>query len=397
MKKIVIYGHGSALNHGCEAIMQTTSVMVKKAKSDAKIILSTLDVENDKKFFSCVDEYIVNRDVPNNFLFNCIMFANAKLMPRVKFSDHYRYKTFKKKVKEYSSDAFWISAGGDNYCAKNPSWLYMLNDYIDQTNGKRILWGASVEPDCIGEDMLRDLNGYSAIFARESITRDALIEKGYKGKIYYHADPAFTLPTDMSAVSEKMQSGKWIGLNLSPVVMGSESLKGVTYKSYYNVLDYLIKNTDYHVALIPHVVIDGNSDYDAMAPLYKEFEQTGRVLQIPKTLSASQYKGIISKCSLFIGARTHATIAAYSNCIPTLVVGYSVKAKGIAKDLFGDYNGYVLPVQEITNEQSLLNAVKQSMQRMDADKAHLQKVIPDFINSSAMAAQDLEKVVNGND
>ena len=72
--------------------------------------------------------------------------------------------------------------------------------------------------------MLRDLNGYVAIFVRESITQAALIEKGYKGKIYYHADPAFTLPTDTSAVPKKMESGKWIGLNLSPVVMRSESL-----------------------------------------------------------------------------------------------------------------------------------------------------------------------------
>ena len=41
-------------------------------------------------------------------------------------------------------------------------------------------------------------------------------------------------------------------------------------------------------------------------------------------------KGYISRCELFIGARTHATIAAYSTGVPTLVLGYSVKARGIA-------------------------------------------------------------------
>ena len=50
---------------------------------------------------------------------------------------------------------------------------------------------------------------------------------------------------------------------------------------------------------------------------------------------------------MFIGARTHATIAAYSSCVPTLVVGYSIKARGIAKDLFGTDEGYVLPVQAL--------------------------------------------------
>ena len=149
--------------------------------------------------------------------------------------------------------------------------------------------------------------------------------------------------------------------------------------------------------MVPHVVIDGNSDYDAMASLYKDFEKTGRVLQISKEYSASQYKGIISKCSLFIGARTHATIAAYSNCVPTLVVGYSVKAKGIAKDLFGKYDGYVLPVQEIENEESLLASVKQAIQRMDSDKLHLQKVIPNFISSSYTSYQNLERVISNHD
>ena len=38
----------------------------------------------------------------------------------------------------------------------------------------------------------------------------------------------------------------------------------------------------------------------------------------------------------FIGARTHATIAAFSMGVPTISIAYSVKAKGINRDLFGD-------------------------------------------------------------
>lgn len=70
---------------------------------------------------------------------------------------------------------------------------------------------------------------------------------------------------------------------------------------------------------------------------------------IPSTLTAAQYKSIISRCDMFIGARTHATIAAYSTCVPTLVIGYSVKSKGIAKDIFGTDEGLVIPVSEITD------------------------------------------------
>ena len=61
---------------------------------------------------------------------------------------------------------------------------------------------------------------------------------------------------------------------------------------------------------------------------------TGRVVFF-EDHNCMELKGIISKCRFFVGARTHSTIAAYSMGIPTLVVGYSVKARGIARDLLG--------------------------------------------------------------
>ncbi|MBO5622010.1 MAG: polysaccharide pyruvyl transferase family protein, partial [Butyrivibrio sp.] len=62
--------------------------------------------------------------------------------------------------------------------------------------------------------------------------------------------------------------------------------------------------------------------------------------------------------SFFVGARTHSTIAAYSSNVPTLVIGYSVKSRGIATDLFGDYTHYVLPVQEISEPDEMIRAYR---------------------------------------
>ena len=36
---------------------------------------------------------------------------------------------------------------------------------------------------------------------------------------------------------------------------------------------------------------------------------------------------------MFIGGRTHAVISAYSMCVPTIALGYSIKSIGIAHDL----------------------------------------------------------------
>ena len=43
-------------------------------------------------------------------------------------------------------------------------------------------------------------------------------------------------------------------------------------------------------------------------------------------------------------------------CTNIEVVGYSIKAKGIAKDIFGTYKNYVIPVQSLNNENDLIEA-----------------------------------------
>ncbi len=43
--------------------------------------------------------------------------------------------------------------------------------------------------------------------------------------------------------------------------------------------------------------------------------------------------------------------------IPTLVVGYSVKARGITRDLFGDEEQYSLSVQRLKKQMSCLKSL----------------------------------------
>ena len=84
--------------------------------------------------------------------------------------------------------------------------------------------------------------------------------------------------------------------------------------------------------------------------IFEKFRNTNRVKLIAGG-NCEELKGYISQCRFFIGARTHATIAAYSSCIPTLVMGYSVKSRGIAKDLFNDYAHFVVPVQDLESKE----------------------------------------------
>ena len=131
------------------------------------------------------------------------------------------------------------------------------------------------------------------------------------------------------------------------------------------------------IALIPHVVWEAVDDRKILTSFYEKYKESGRVLLVDDC-NCEELKGYISKCKFFIGARTHATIAAYSSCVPTLVVGYSVKARGIAQDLFGTWENYVLPAQELKDKDELSNTFKWLQENESKIKGKLEEFIPQY-------------------
>ena len=102
---------------------------------------------------------------------------------------------------------------------------------------------------------------------------------------------------------------------------------------------------------------------DALFAIKAQFADEPRVFLLPDCLNAMQYKGYVKRLSGLVAARTHVSIAAYSTFVPTLVIGYSVKARGIARDLFGDEAGHLLPAQELSGEAELIAAYDALMKR----------------------------------
>ena len=97
--------------------------------------------------------------------------------------------------------------------------------------------------------------------------------------------------------------------------------------------------------------------------------------------NAMELKGYIARCRFMVVARTHASIAAYSTQVPTLVVGYSVKARGIAKGIFGTEENYVIPVQSLQQADELMKGFHWLMDHEDDIKVHYAEMMPDYIES----------------
>ena len=232
---------------------------------------------------------------------------------------------------------------------------------------------------------------YALITPRESITTQALREAGVTENVRQYPDPAFSLQPESWELPENFLPGKTIGINISPMIVRNEKVAGITLQNYKELMQHILETTDYAIALIPHVMWNYNDDRLTLAELYEDYQENDRVMLFPD-MSAGRLKYMISKCKAFIGARTHATIAAYSSCVPTLVVGYSVKARGIARDLFGTEENYVLPVQSLSKPGELLAAYDWLMGQQEAIRERLEQIMPEYCAQSAQAGEELRRL-----
>lgn len=384
--KVVLYAHAGSGNHGCEALANTICKLVKRP---VRLVTNSV-VEDESYSLKGMCEIVPEQNVANNLIIHIIYYAWRMVTKDRESFLRYRFKNI---IGKHSCK--WnLSIGGDNYCydimVKD---LILSNSMLNRNGGKTILFGCSVEPDLLKQEEIRkDMDMYEAIFARESLTYEALVEAGLGHKTYFYPDSAFTLATKYLPLPEGFQEGNTVGINVSPLIVSNETVKGMTMKNYKALVEHILKTTDMSVALIPHVIWDRSNDRTTINELYEYFKDEKRVVKI-EDHSCEELKGYIARCRFFIGARTHATIAAYSSKVPTLVIGYSVKAKGIAKDLFGSYENYVVPVQCLEKEEQMLSAFQWMYDREDAFKKELEAVMPSYIEKAKSVSEKLQEVM----
>ena len=381
MSKFFFYAHGGSGNHGCEAIVRSTAKLLEGEQ------VSLISSRPEEDHFYGLDELCsIIRDKNDGSQKKNLAFWKAYLALKVK-------KDFVAMDKLQYTSAFSniqkgdvaLSIGGDNYCYADVNKYIMLHDMLKKRGAKTVLWGCSVEPEVAATPHIAaDLARYDLIMARETISYEAL--KAVNPNTHLVADPAFLLETKETPLPEGFVPGNTVGINLSPMAMERESVPGIAFENYRRLIAHIIDNTDMQVALIPHVIWEDGDDRLPMKRLYDAFSHTGRILMV-EDQGCRELKYIISKCRFFIGARTHSTIAAYSSCVPTLVLGYSIKSRGIARDLFGMEEGYVVPVQKITEPDAVLQAFLLVAENEKEIAKTLQHGIPQFQQRAKDAAK----------
>lgn len=384
--RLVMYLHGGSGNHGCEAIVNSTCHMLK----DIPRLLVTNSEQEDKTYsLEPLCDILQERKIAEHFFAHVWYYVWRAVFRDPESFMRYRFR----EVLRRKRAPLYLSVGGDMYCYElSKKEAVVANSTFNRAGSKTVLWGCSIEPELFRDpEIVEDMKRYALITPRESITEQALIAAGVTENVKRYPDPAFALEPEPVRLPGGFREGAAIGINISPMIIRYESEPGITIANYKKLIDHILQTTENSVALIPHVMWKNNDDRLTLAELYRGYGGNERVFLFPD-MSCRRIKYVISKCRAFIGARTHATIAAYSSCVPTLVVGYSVKARGIARDLFGTEEHYVLPVQSLQTSDALIEAYEWLVREEDAIRARLHSVMPAYCAEAVKAGEEIHRL-----
>ncbi len=367
--KLKLYYHGGSGNHGCEALVRTTVGLLQMPAE-----LYSENPEQDLRYG--IDEIVEIFDdrmhaLPHRSLQYLVAALYAKLGRGEKLFTKFGHAGFFQRIQ---NGDICLSIGGDTYCygSGGREVLADYNKIIHEKGGKTVLWGCSIDEDVPDEATKLDFARYDLITVRDSRSYELL--RALNSNTVKVCDSAFYLEKSELPWPDGFLGKNVVGINMSP--LSRDCADGdIVIENYFRLVDYILNDTDMQIALIPHVVTGGRDDLDSLKELYYPYREDPRVVLI-QDRNCMELKGYIARCRFFVGARTHATIAAYSSMVPTLVTGYSLKARGIAEDIFGTDEHYVLPVQRLRSSDELTEAFIWMLDHENEIKKHLKKTIP---------------------
>lgn len=406
MKRFYLSGQRTFGNRGCEAIVRSTVGLLREQLGDIEVLVPSSNIELDSAQWPQADRSGV-RFVPSYMPAHARYWGHLQRLPVpfLKRADWPFAMPGWLKQQIGSVDAV-LAVGGDNYSLdyRIPSQIMSVDKLAMDMGKPVVLWGASVgpferEPAFVGS-MTRHLSRMHYVAARESVSHDYLTTKLGLSNVIRMADPAFTLerePVDLTPFwPGGPDNADVLGVNVSRLI---ERYKRPGQNLRHEVAGFIrhaVSEKGLSVLLVPHVQplqgADEGGDATYMAPLLAELADLGNAVRMmPATFNAAQTKYVISKLRFFIGARTHATIAALSSGVPTVSIAYSVKARGINRDLFGNED-MVLQTPDVS-AQTLQNSLDWLLREQDSLRSRLANRVGELQATARHAATRIADVL----
>jgi polysaccharide pyruvyl transferase WcaK-like protein len=417
----ILAGNGPYENRGCEAIVKgTVKILQEHFKDPSFICLSHFDSEEqfrnqcskekDDKIIHLSSRRLNKKKAIQGFWKP----ETWSMLYKYFFDRNAIYTNAYKDIVPYFENAISVlSVGGDNYSLDVrsdinslhygvPILFTELDNLVIRYSKPIVLWGASVGPFSAIPDYERYMSDHlkkvTGIFAREPATVEYLEGIGVTNNVYRVADPAFIMDPIKPDRSIIIEDGS-IGLNLSPLMAtfvacgDMERWTKIAAKIIARVAEW----NESRLYLIPHVTVPHNNDYAFMErALSLVPEKIKKITLLPPVFDAEETKWIISRMSIFAGARMHATIAAIASCVPTISFSYSMKSQGINQDIFG-HTDYCIRPNELLDVERVISRATSMVDESNNIIKKLKRRIPEIKKAAQNAGLILKQLTKADE
>ncbi|MBS6220920.1 MAG: polysaccharide pyruvyl transferase family protein [[Clostridium] symbiosum] len=385
--------HIGSGNRGCEGIIEGIYTIIGKECGEYILLDENVDEKKLDETFGI--SFFASLNVMYNFEnYGWLQRNFHKTIRKLGIRKHY-YKLlpYKKFLKNVNDRSIVFFTGGDLYCYDKMAELNAeLHEEIKKEEVKTVLFGCSVAEEFLTSKVLKQLSLYDLIVCRESLSVKNLKKNGITNNVIQCPDPAFVLEPEEVPLPKCFEN-KVVGINISDLVGANKSLDSIYGNNIRKLVQYILDKTTYSILLIPHVTWKNQDDRTICNAIYEEFFENSKIQILDiSCMSYCQIRYVISKCEMFIGARTHSVISAYSTCVPTIALGYSIKSIGIANDI-GLASELVLDCRNMKHTNEMINAYKYLEQNKDNIKNYLNSNMTNYKREAFKGKEYLYKYV----
>ena len=238
---------------------------------------------------------------------------------------------------------------------------------------------------------IKSIVGASLVMTRDRQSLDYVKDlAGDRPHVKEFIDVAFFLPYTKMAFDKDFVH---VGLNISGLLWNGGytrnnqfGLKTDYQEAMRKVLDWLLSQEDVQVHLISHVAMgerNVENDYEVAFDLWKSMHHD-RLVLAPLFFSPIDAKSYIAGMDYFMGARMHATIAAFSAGVAVVPMAYSRKFNGLFIDTLS--YPHLIDLKE-DDEHTIQTKVEEGFYHRDS----LQREIADRMSTTV--AKQIEKLM----
>lgn len=389
-EKVVISGITSFRNHGVEALVVSTIEQLRQRLTKPSFTVLDRSPDYDRHQLLSDDVNFAQDHSIRSLYASRARRAINRLAPQAD-------KLAKETIREIRSADLVMASGGDVFCSEygHRSLLSHLTPLriAQEARVPTVLHAQSIGPFSNAADrhaFCAIAKRASAITVREHASYRYLTETLNLPSKQCHlvADPAFLLRQPSQAEGNQLfghlqhrTDRPTIALGISQAIchwMEADNKRHLD--TWLEIIGWLRTTLDANVILIPHVqeISPDNDDRVLATNLMRRLGHDPAVRLAGGDFTAHDFKAIIARCDLVIAERMHAAIAGLSTTVPTLVVGYSIKAEGILTDMYGEEltKTALVSIQDFLTPQRGLSQVQATWDDRDTLRRRLLDRLP---------------------